>query len=124
MRWSGPFSSEKDLLTGANELAEVPGDEFVSWSNTAAFPLIPDPVSAEIFRQMKTSPRFDAVRDGWEFRPLQGDMNASGDRAVMEFDIDTIRGRIPVIAGASYNIWAPDAGKPFAYGAPKSCAHT
>ena len=118
VRWSGPFSSEKEFLSGADDLAEVPGSEFVSWSNTAAFPLIPDPVSAEIFRQMKTNPRFDAVREGWEFRPIQGDMNASGDRGVMEFDTDAARGRIPVVAGASYNIWDPDAGAPFAYGDP------
>ena len=46
VRWAGPFANEKEFLAGAGELAEVPGDEFVSWSNTAAFPLIPDPVSA------------------------------------------------------------------------------
>ncbi len=116
--WSGPFSSEKEFLSGADNLAEVPGPEFVTWSNTAAFPLIPDPVSAAIFRQMKTHPRFDAVRPGWEFRPIQGDMNASGDKHVMEFDTDAQRGRIPVVAGVSYNIWNPDAGTPFAYGDP------
>jgi hypothetical protein len=117
VRWAGPFSSEKDFIDGAGLLAEVPGDEFASWSNSAAFPLIPDARSAGVFRQMKRSPRFDAVRAGWEFRPIQGDMNASADRAVMEFDTDSGRGRIPIVAGASYNIWAPDAGSPFAYGA-------
>lgn len=116
VRWAGPFASEKAFLAGANDLADVPGDEFASWSSTSAFPLIPDPVSAEVFRQMKKSPRFDEVRDGWEFRPIQGDMNASGDRSVMEFDTDDARGRIPVLAGASYNLWDPDAGRPFAYG--------
>jgi len=119
VRWAGPFANQKDLLKGAGELAEVPGDEFVSWSNTAAFPLIPDPDSAQVFRQMNKNARFDAVRDGWEFRPLQGDMNASGDRSVMEFDTEAPRGRIPVVAGASYNLWDPDAGTPFAYGNPK-----
>lgn len=118
VRWAGPFASEKSFLAGAGNLAEVPGDEFVSWSNTVAFPLIPDPLSAQVFRQMKTNPRFDAVREGWEFRPIQGDMNASGDRGVMQFDTDSARGRIPIVAGASYNIWDPDAGTPFAYGDP------
>ncbi|MCA0308854.1 MAG: hypothetical protein LCH87_16095 [Actinobacteria bacterium] len=118
VRWSGPFSNERDFLAGASDLADVPGDEFASWSSTAAFPLIPDPVSAQVFREMKRSPRFDAVRPGWEFRPLQGDMNASADRGVMEFDIEESRDRIPVLAGASYNLWNPDAGSPFAYSAP------
>jgi hypothetical protein len=119
VRWAGPFANEKNFLAGAGDLAEVPGDEFISWSNAAAFPLIPDPTSAEVFRQMARSPRFDEVSAAWEFRPIQGDMNASGDRKVMEFDTDVPRGRIPVVAGASYNIWAPDAGTPFAYGDPK-----
>lgn len=119
VRWAGPFSNQTDFLKGAGELADVPADEFVSWSNAAAFPLIPDPDSAQVFRQMNTNRRFDAVRDGWEFRPIQGDMNASGDRGVMEFDTEAPRGRIPVVAGASYNIWNPDAGTPFAYGTPK-----
>lgn len=116
VRFAGPFSSEKDFLLGENDLADVPGDEFVSWSSTSAFPLIPDPVSAQIFRQMKQSPRFDEARGGWEFRPVQGDMNASGDRGVMEFDTEAPQGRIPVVAGASYNLWDPNAGTPFAYG--------
>jgi hypothetical protein len=118
VRWAGPFASESAFLAGASDLADVPGDEFASWSSTSAFPLIPDPVSADVFRQMKTNPRFDAVRDGWEFRPVQGDMNASGDRGVMEFDVEQPRGRVPVLAGASYNLWAPDAGTPFAFARP------
>lgn len=119
VRWTGPFANQRDFLAGTGKLADVPGDEFVSWSNAAAFPLIPDPVSAQVFRRMKQNPRFDAMRDGWEFRPIQGDMNASGDRGVMEFDIDAPRRRIPIVAGASYNLWDPDAGTPFAYGNPK-----
>lgn len=119
VRWAGPFATEESFLAGAGDLAEVPSEEFVSWSNTAAFPLIPDPVSAQVFRVMKMNPRFDAVRQDWEFRPIQGDLNASGGRDVMEFDTDSARGRIPIVAGASYNIWDPDAGIPFAYGDPK-----
>jgi hypothetical protein len=119
VRWAGSFASEKDFLAKAGDLAEVPGDEFAVWSNRAAFPLIPDPVSAQVFRQMKRNARFDVVRDGWEFRPIQGDMNASADSSAMEFDIEAPRGRIPIAAGASYNLWDPDAGAPFAYGDPR-----
>ena len=118
VRFAGPFHNQKDFLAGADDLATVPVSEFVTWSSTAVFPLIPDPASAQVFRQMKKNPRFDAVRDRWEFRPIQGDINASGDKAVMEFDTDADRGRIPVVAGASYNIWDPDAGTPFAYAKP------
>ncbi|WP_071289520.1 Eco57I restriction-modification methylase domain-containing protein [Mycolicibacterium llatzerense] len=118
VRWAGPFANESDFLEGADNLADVPGDEFASWSNTAAFPLVPDPVSAQVFRQMKKSPRFDQARTNWEFRPLQGDLNATSERHVLQVDVEEARRRIPVVTGASFNLWNPDAGLPKAYAEP------
>lgn len=114
VRWCGPFATEKSFLAGAGVLAEVSSDEFLSWSKTVAFPLIPDPVSAQIFRQMKRSPRFDAVREDWEFRPIT-ELHATGDKEIMEFDVDDAKGRMPIDAGASFNLWQPDYGTPYAY---------
>jgi hypothetical protein len=116
VRACGPFASESEFRAGSERLAEVEADEFLSWSRTAAFPLIPDPVSAEVFKTMKRSPRFDEARAGWAFRPIQGDFNASGDKAKFEFDVDEARGRVPILAGASFNLWNPDFGTPYAYG--------
>jgi hypothetical protein len=115
--WAGPFASEKAFRAGAALLATVPGEEFLSWSNTAAFPLIPNPTSAQVFRQMMRSPRFDEVSRDWAFRPLQGDMNQTSDRALMVVG-DGQEGWIPVLTGASFNLWDPDAGEPFAYADP------
>lgn len=118
VRFAGPFHNQKDFLNGADDLAAVPVDEFVTWSSTAAFPLVPDSTSADVFRQMKKSPRFDAKRANWEFRPLQGDLNATSERRVLEFDVEEAGGRIPVVTGASFHIWKPDANAPKAYGRP------
>lgn len=120
VRFCGPFANEREFVAGAGQLSEVDADEFLSWSSTAAFPLIPDPVSAEVFLQMKRSPRFDNSTTGWEFRPIQGDFNATGDKDKFEFDIEEARGRIPVLAGASFNLWDPDFGTPYAYAQPKT----
>jgi len=98
----------------AADLAELPADEFVSWSNNVAFPLIPDPLSAEIFRKMKRSPRFDQKSPDWEFRPFR-ELDATGDKSILEFDTDSARERIPIYSGASFNLWSPDAGSPYAY---------
>lgn len=114
VRWAGPFANLKDFLAGEGGLAEVPGDEFITWSNSVAFPLIPDPICAQIFRQMKKSPRFDEVRDGWDFRPIR-ELDATGDKKIMEFDVENADGRMPIDAGASFNLWSPDHGKPYAY---------
>ncbi|MCE7483503.1 hypothetical protein LZG07_16520 [Microbacterium profundi] len=115
-RFSGPFASEAELLAGADQLSEVAAEEFLSWSSTAAFPLIPDPKSAQAFTQMKKSPRFDEVRAGWSFRPVQGDFNVTADKRKFEFDVLEPNGRIPILAGASFNLWDPDFGSPYAYG--------
>lgn len=114
VRFAGPFSSEKDFRAGSTVMAEISADEFNSWSGTAAFPLIPDPVSVEVFRQMRRSPRFDAVDPQWQFRPLT-ELHATGDKSVLEFDTDAARGRVPVYTGACFNLWDPDAGIPYAY---------
>ena len=119
VRFAGPFSNEKDFLAGASDLADVPREEFASWSSNAAFPLIPDRKSGEVFRQMKKSPRFDREDADWTFRPVR-DLDASGDKGLLEFDIDTARGRVPVLTGASIYLWSPDSGDPYAYASSKT----
>lgn len=112
----GPFANEAEFLSGADLLASASAEEFLSWSATAAFPLVPDPFSAEILAQMKKSPRFDAVGEDWAFRPLQGDLNATSDSKYIELDVAEARGRIPVVTGASFDTWEPNYGAPKAYG--------
>jgi hypothetical protein len=117
-RFCGPFASEAEFVHGAQDLAEVPAEDFLSWSATAAFPLIPDPRSAEVFVRMKRSPRFDDIRPDWEFRPI-AELHATQDKDMFEFDVDADRGRIPVVTGASFNLWNPDFGNPYAYARPE-----
>ncbi|MFB8146643.1 Eco57I restriction-modification methylase domain-containing protein [Microbacterium sp. NPDC056003] len=115
VRFCGPFASEEDFVTGAGSLSEVEAAEFLSWSSTAAFPLIPDPKSAEVFVQMKKSPRFDAVRENWEFRPTT-ELHSTADKRFYNFDVTASRpGQIKVLAGAAFNLWTPDfATAPYA----------
>lgn len=118
VRWCGPFASEKDLLTGSSDFIEVPSAEFSRWSDTLSFPLLADQGSAEILRRMMESAPFGAPQEDREFALIQGDMNATKDKSVLEFDVAEARGRIPVSTGASFNLWSPDAGLPYAYSSP------
>jgi hypothetical protein len=80
-----------------------------------AFPLIPNSKSEAIFKKMKLQPRFDDAGSGFEFKPLQGDVNATSDKKLLEFDVEQARDRIPVIGGSSFNLWNPNFGLPYAY---------
>ena len=119
VRWSGPFSREIDFQAGVNDVATVSAADFANWSATCAFPLIPSVQAADILRQMKRSPGLVEARPNWEFRPLQGDLNATSERSVLEFDLDAPLHRIPIVTGASFNLWSPNAGPPKAYGVPE-----
>lgn len=114
VRFAGPFASAVDFLAGRSLVAEVDARDFLEWSSTAAFPLIPDPKSAQVFASMKRNPRFDAVRTDFAYRATT-DFHSSADKELWQFDTDAADGRIPVFTGGSFRIWHPDYGLPYAY---------
>lgn len=117
-RFAGPIFSAGELAGAADSLAEIPAEEFLAMSATAAFPLLPDAEAGEIFRIMRRSPGFGVAQTEFEYRPI-AELHATGDKALLEFDTDAAHGRIPVYAGASFNLWDPDFGKPYAYARPE-----
>lgn len=114
IRFGGPFYSETEYLRCRNDLMSTSVDEFTTWSSSAAFPMIPDAEAGEIMRQMKMHPEFRAS-DGFEFRPVQGDLNATGDKGLIDFDLREPKGDVRVLAGASFNLWSPDFGQPYGF---------
>lgn len=112
-QFSGPFASEAEFLDGARNLISVPAEDFVDWSEIAAFPLMRNATSGEIFMTMKRSPRFDAQYPGWDFR-LANEMHSTGDRALYDFDLSHPHGTA-VLTGSSFNLWDPNFGSPYAY---------
>ena len=98
VRFSGPYSSRPSFQRGRTSATEpVPTAEFLSWSDDASFPQLPDhPGALRLFRKMRMHPRMDGQvgrtdgrTDGppasmhyrrWRVRPLQGDLNATNDK--------------------------------------------
>ena len=117
--FSGPFHSYDDFVAGvSSKRGEVPRDsEFMQWSDSLSFPLVPDAHAAQILRKMKHHPRFDAV-DGFEFKPVS-ELHMTNDRSKFETDL-TRRGlAMPVLTGASFRIWNPDHGDPYGRADPE-----
>lgn len=115
VRFGGPFYSLAEYQARRDEATEVTSSEFLEWTGTAAFPLLPTARDAEIFRQMRQHPPFRSS-DGFDFRPV-AELHATADRKHFSVDVDEPIGTIPVLAGASFNLWDPDAGRPYAFAA-------
>lgn len=121
-RFAGPFHSMAETQKGRHELAEVPAEELASWTATAAFPLIPDRMSGEVFRQMRTHPAFSDT-GGFAFRPVQGDLNSASDKAQFSTDLSKPASDIPVLTGSSFALWDPDFGDPYGYAKRTAVPH-
>ena len=91
MTLTGPYSSLNSYRLGRTTAAqEVPVAEFLSWSDDANFPQLPDhPGALRLFRKLRKHPRLDRQTDRphpslyyrrWRARPLQGDLNATADK--------------------------------------------
>jgi hypothetical protein len=115
----GPYRSLDRFQAGVQrDAVEFPMSEVVSWTVTAALPLLPEDESAEVFSQLRKSPRLD-FDDGksWRARPHR-ELDATNDRKVMVLQDEKPDGHWPVFKGASFDIWDADRGRYFAWGDP------
>lgn len=122
INFAGPFPSKAEFESGRNNLVVVDREEFLSWTGTASFPLLPDERAGEIFVQMRKSPAF-SESDGFEFRPVQGDINSVSNSDLFSTNLSKPISEIPVLTGSSFNIWSPDFSEPYAYGTQKIIDH-
>jgi hypothetical protein len=107
----GPFSSHADYKRGVQlPPTKFPTSELRSWTEGASFPLIPNPQALETFLRLRRSRN---LADVFEIRPIQGDFNATTGRKAGYFSVDMDAkpvGALPVLGGASFDIWKPDTG--------------
>lgn len=117
VQFAGPFASERDFLHGSDRLAAVPAAEFATWSDVAAFPLMPDSESAAIFQIMHRHPSFSDTRPGWDFR-LTNELHSTNDAGLYDFDLSD-NDMTPIYKGESFNLWEPDTGIYYARSNPR-----
>ena len=112
----GPYASLPSYAAKrVAEPARFPYNAVRAWTETLALPLLPSEASATVFAQMRKSPRFDQAGDeAWVARPLQGDLNSTTAKPLMDFKEKPSRTNWPVYAGESFDIWTPDTGNYYA----------
>lgn len=111
----GPYFSLGEYKTGVLQPPQqLPAKEFAGWADGAPFPLFPHADSLDVFVKLRAHPRLDAVGGDWEFVPLR-ELHATDNKEMLDFDLAHPHGDFPVLTGASFNLWDPDYGAPYAY---------
>lgn len=113
---SGPFASEAEFVAGRDSLGALDFAALTAASEHAALPNLPDAASVEIFAQLRKAPRLDAVRPGWDFRPVR-EFDATNDRSTFDAG-PKAPGRLPVRGGAGFELWTPETGEVYAWADP------
>ena len=113
----GPFYDLPTFVAGRMTSGAIKTDLLRSASAGAAFPQLPDAKSAEVFAQLRLSPRLDAASHGFEFRPV-AEFHATNDRSIFDAG-EEAPGRWPVVGGSGFNLWEPETGEYYAWADPK-----
>ncbi|WP_204018675.1 Eco57I restriction-modification methylase domain-containing protein [Sphaerimonospora thailandensis] len=110
----GPFCSQAEFHESAGVSGQtIDVDEFVSWSENAAFPLLPGKRSLDIFLALRAHPRLDTPGES-HFVPTR-ELHGTQDKGLFDFDLAKSTGDMPVLTGGSFNLWDPYFGAPYAY---------
>lgn len=111
----GPYRSFEDY-EHRGPPAVIATTEFLSWSESASFPLLPSQESIEVFKQLRTQPRLDGPGEP-RVRPAT-ELHATNDKPHMILTDDPDDGFWPVYGGRSFDLWEPDTGDYYAWSEP------
>ena len=110
---AGPFYSEGEFLAGRNAPGSLTFAMVAAASGAAAIPNLPDAKSVETFVRLRSAPRLDERRPGWDFRPVR-EFDATNDRPTFDAG-GRAEERLPVLGGAGFELWAPETGEVYAW---------
>lgn len=121
VRLRGPFRSlERFERTGKQAPVQFTVEEVLTWTDTAALPLLPAEGSASVFARMRKAPRLDSREDGdWFARPHR-ELDATNDKSLMVLTADRPPRHWPVFKGESFDLWEPDRDAYYAWADPKT----
>ncbi len=115
----GPFANYVRYADGMKrEPLRFSVDEVLSWTDTAALPLLPDDRSGEVFAQLRKAPRLDLDDpNSWRARPYR-ELDATNDKKLMKLGEKPPNGFWPVFKGESFDIWTNDTGSYYGWADP------
>lgn len=105
--FGGPFNSEREFLFGRQKMSTVSAARYKSWSTNMALPVLGDSESVPLFDKFYLAPRFGDERSDIAFRPI-AELHATADSHLYDFSLDDSTNTVPVLKGASFNLWNPN----------------
>lgn len=116
---SGPFNSMDKYIQGVQRNpVRFALEEVLSWTDTAALPLLPSEKAAETFAQIRKAPNLGVSgKNSWRVRPY-AELHATNDKRFMDLSEEPPDGFWPVYKGESFEIWEPDTGVYYAWADP------
>ena len=118
----GPYATRSSFDAAVvREPAAFYSADVRAWNESASLPLLPNEGSVGVFAQLRKAPRLDLnVTGQWRARPIQGDMNATFQKPLMDLKSEECPdGFWPVYKGESFDLWTPDTGTYYAWADPK-----
>jgi hypothetical protein len=115
---NGPFADLPRYEAGRKGALSFSIRDVLSWTDTAALPLLPDDEAGEIFAQLRKSPRLDFDdSNSWRARPY-AELHATNDKPLMRLTEKQPDGYWPVFKGESFDIWVNDTGTYYGWADP------
>lgn len=112
----GPFTSMASFEARADVRAvQFTRTDVLSWTDTAALPLLPSEASLATFAQIRKAPRLDLdLKHTWRARPY-AEFHATNDKkkgrtGVIDVSSSGGAGALPVFKGETFDLWMPDNG--------------
>lgn len=119
----GPFGSLSEFTAGihaqdAPPAARVSAETVMSWSDTATIPLVPAS-DVDVFAALRRHPSLDAEIGQWSFRPIR-ELHTTDNKPFYDFNLDDPdpSHSLPIWTGASFDLWSPGSGRPYAFADP------
>ena len=121
VRLRGPYASREALEKGlSSPAAAFDRVQVLAWNDSVSLPLLPSENSAEVFAQLRRSPRLDVNEEGqWRARP-DVELHATAQKLLMDLESEECpEGYWPVYKGESFDLWTPDTGTYYAWADPE-----
>lgn len=111
----GPLRNRDELENSQSAKVTIQSDDLLRISPIAAIPTCVDQDSIDILLKLYGQTTLVSQEFDSSYTLQQGDLNAASDKGLFARNQIDSEQYVPVLTGASFNLWNPNAGEPYAH---------